>query len=269
MKLRLPCLTTFALAAWLAAPIVHAHNIWMMPSATVLSKDGWITVDAAVANDLFYFNHVPMQLDDLSVTAPDSTSVTAENRHRGKLRSVFDVNLAQAGTYRIAVASHAFFATYTLNGERKRWRGRSVADLEREIPAGAEALVATESVRRIETFVTVGKPTALRPVGAGLELLPVTHPNDLVSGEPATFEMAIDGKPAARAKVVLIRGGTRYRDRLEEISVETGDDGRFTVQWPQPGMYWLEVVHEDDRVSSKKAAKRMLGYVATLEVLPQ
>lgn len=269
MKLRLLFLTMLAAAAWLAAPIARAHNLWMLPSSTVMSKDGWITVDAAVANDLFYFNHVPLQLDDLKVTGPDATAVAVENAHRGRLRSVFDVHLVQAGTYRLAVASHAFFASYTLNGERKRWRGRSVADLEREIPAGAEKLAVTESLRRIETFVTVGRPSALQPVGTGLELLPVTHPNDLVSGESATFAMAIDGRPAAGAKVTLIRGDTRYRDRLEEIEVATGDDGRFTVQWPQPGMYWLEVGYEDDKVSSDKAARRALGYVATFEVLPQ
>lgn len=269
MKLRLLHLTTFALFAALAAPLAHAHNVWMVPSSTVLSRDGWITVDAAVANDLFHFNHVPLQLDGLAVTAPDSTTVPISGAHRGKLRSVFDVQLTQPGTYRIAIAMRTLFATYTLNGERKRWRGRSDADLEREIPAGAESLAVAESARRIETFVTVGRPTAPAPAGNGLELVPVTHPNDLVSGEPATFAMAIDGKPAAGVKVVLTRGGTRYRDQLEEIEVETGDDGRFTVSWPHPGLYWLEATHEDDRVTSKKAAKRRLGYAATLEVLPQ
>lgn len=269
MKLRLLFLTLLAAATWLAAPIARAHNFWMLPSSTVLSKDGWITVDAAVANDLFYFNHVPLPLDDLKVTAPDATAVTVENAHRGRLRSVFDVHLQQSGTYRLSMASHAFFASYVLDGERKRWRGRDVADLEREIPAGAEKLAVTESVRRIETFVTVGRPTTLQPVGTGLELIPVTHPNDLVSGESATFAMAIDGRPAVGANVTLVRGDTRYRDRLGEIEVVTGDDGRFTVEWPQPGMYWLEVGYEDDKVTSSRAARRALGYVATFEVLPQ
>ena len=34
----------------------HAHRAWMLPSATVLSgNEPWVTVDAAVSNDLFYF----------------------------------------------------------------------------------------------------------------------------------------------------------------------------------------------------------------------
>lgn len=35
----------------------QAHNVWLLPSTTVLSKSEWITVDAAVSNDLFFFNH--------------------------------------------------------------------------------------------------------------------------------------------------------------------------------------------------------------------
>jgi uncharacterized GH25 family protein len=245
MKLRQLCLTTLTAATLLLAPATHAHNLWLQPSSTVLSKGGWITVDAAVSNDLFYFNHVPLQLDNLQVTTPSGGLLAAQNPHRGRLRSVFDLELTEVGTYRVAVATRGIFASYKLNGERKRWRGQNLADLEKEIPAGAEELVATESGRRIETFVTVGKPSAVRAVGSGLEMLPVSHPNDLVSGERATFAIVLDGKPVAGAKVSVIRGGTRYRDQLEDQTLETGADGRFSVEWKKPGMYWLEIGHED------------------------
>ncbi|RZJ03251.1 MAG: DUF4198 domain-containing protein, partial [Rubrivivax sp.] len=81
----------------------QAHNVWLMPSSTVLSKAEWITVDAAVSNDLFFFNHVPLRLDNLTVTAPDGSALAPQNMHTGKLRSVFDLQLTQPGTYRLAV----------------------------------------------------------------------------------------------------------------------------------------------------------------------
>ena len=41
---------------------LDAHRQWMLPSSTVLSgSDPWVTVDAAVSNELFYFDHVPMR----------------------------------------------------------------------------------------------------------------------------------------------------------------------------------------------------------------
>lgn len=124
---------------------------------------------------------------------------------------------------------------------------------------------------RVETFVTNGSPndTALKPVGEGIELVPVTHPNDLVAGEQAKFKLQIDGKPAVGLEVEIVRGGTRYRNAQEEIKAKTDANGEFSVAWPEAGMYWLETVSEDTNTSLPQAKQRRLSYVATLEVLPQ
>ena len=61
--------TTLALAVCLPLS-AQAHRAWMLPSATVLSgEEPWITVDAAVSNDLFYFEHVPMRLKGIGEAA--------------------------------------------------------------------------------------------------------------------------------------------------------------------------------------------------------
>ena len=45
--------------------VVEAVN-FNDPSQTVIAgENAWVTVDAAVSNDLFYFNHVPLQLERL------------------------------------------------------------------------------------------------------------------------------------------------------------------------------------------------------------
>ena len=62
-------------------------------------KEQWVTVDAAVSNDLFYFEHNPLQLDNLSVVAPDGSSVAPENMAKGTYRNTFDVKIGQPGTY--------------------------------------------------------------------------------------------------------------------------------------------------------------------------
>lgn len=56
-----------ALALAISLPLsAQAHRAWMLPSSTVLSgEDPWVTVDAAVSNDLFYFEHVPLQLEGI------------------------------------------------------------------------------------------------------------------------------------------------------------------------------------------------------------
>jgi len=260
-----------ALTAALLAPLAsHAHKTWLLPSATVSTVDQWVTVDAAVSNDLFYFNHVPLRLDSLAITAPDGSKVAPENVHTGKYRSVFDLQLKQNGTYKVAILNQGLFATYEENGARKRWRG-TPEKFAAEVPSNAKSLEVSESVGRIETFVTAGKPneTVLEPSNVGLELIPVTHPNDLYAGEAAKFRFLLDGKPAANLGVVVQPGGTRYRNEQEEQQLETDAKGELSVTWPHPGMYWLESTVQDQKTSVKQARQRRVSYVATFEVLPQ
>ncbi len=269
MKSRL--MLALALAA--ALPFTaSAHKAWLLPSQTVVAgENAWVTVDAAVSNDLFYFNHVPIALDRLAITAPDGTRAESANGATGKFRSVFDLELKQSGTYRIAMLNSGLSASWEdADGKPKRWRG-TVAKFASEVPQDAKNLQVMQSLGRIETFVTRGAPNdiALKPSGEGLELVAVTHPNDLFAGEAATFTLQIDGKPAAGLDIEIVSGGTRYRNAQNEIKATTGADGKFDVTWPEAGMYWLEVATEDDKTSLPQAKKRRLSYVATFEVLPQ
>jgi hypothetical protein len=81
--------------------------------------------------------------------------------------------------------------------------------------------------------------------------------------------MTLDGKPAADIEVLIVPGGSRYRDQVNEIKLKTDSQGKFSVKWPQAGMYWLDADAEDDKTAIKQASERRLAYVATFEVLPQ
>lgn len=259
-------LAAFALA--IGASAAQAHEAWLLPSSTVLSSPGYITMDAAVSNDIFYFNYRPMVLrDNLSISAPDGSALQAENLLQGQLRTVFDVNLPAPGTYRVALASASLMASWKENGETKRWRGAH-EEMASKVPANADELVVREGVSRMETFVTVGRPSEAKPSGRGLELLPVTHPNDLYVGDPATFTFVVDGKPTAGIEVVLIHAGTRYRDQLEKLTLVTDAEGRITHTWKAPGMYYLKTSVEG-KSDTLQNVERRLSYVATLEVLAQ
>ncbi len=296
---------TFAAAMVIAAipGSLWAHRQWMLPSSTVLSKaDSWITVDAAVSNELFYFDHVPLRVNGLLITGPDGQTTKAENLSTGKYRTTFDVHLAKPGTYRIASVSNMVFASWTEKGETKTWRGDAAA-FAKEVPQQADGLKVSRMTNRVEVFATAGKPDrrALEPTGVGLELAPVTHPNDLVNGEKATFRLLHNGKPAEKIEVTVIPGGIRYRDQLQEQRVVTDAEGKFSVTFATPGMYWLNAVVGGTQRGALDAGKPDAGaprpgnpggpvtggpgspggprgmmpggdrasYVATLEVLPR
>lgn len=257
-----------ALAA-LAAPLTaQAHRAWLAPTATVLSgSDAWVGFDAGMSNGVFIPDHAAMNLAGLVITAPDGSTAAPENMMRARYRSSFDLHLTQAGTWRVANIMSGVVVSYKENGEQKRWRGTE-AEMAAAIPAGATDVSATRSDSRIETFVTLGAPstTALAPTGKGIELVPVTHPNDLVAGEAATFKLVRDGQPAADLDVTIARGGTRYRDNPEEMTVKTGADGSFTVSWPEAGMYWMNASVRTPAQGDQMAASAQ--YNGVVEVLP-
>lgn len=266
--MRLPSLAA-AMTLALSVP-ASAHRAWMLPSSTVLSgADAWVTVDAAISNDLFVFEHMPMRLDGLAVIGPDGQPVPHENAATGKVRANFDLHLTKPGSYRATVVNDGVTASYKLDGAQKRWRGKA-ENLAKEIPAGAQDVKVTKVLQRTETFVTLGKPSAaaFAPGGHGLALRFETHPNTLTAGETARFTVLLDGVPAPGIPVEVVRGGSRYRDKSEETKLTSGADGIVSVTWAQPGLYWFGAELQDDK-SGIDGAKRRSVYNATFEVLPQ
>ena len=258
-----------AFAAALALPFsASAHRAWIAPTATVLSgDDAWVGFDAGMSNGVFIADHAAMNLAGLVITAPDGSAVQPEHMNRAQYRSTFDLHLTQQGTYRVANVTSGVGGSYMLNGERQRFRA-ATADYASEIPAGATEIQVSRSVGRTETFVTLGEPSigALAPTGVGIELVPVTHPNDLVAGEAATFKLVHNGQPAAGFEVTIARGGTRYRNAPEEMTVTTGADGSFTVTWPHAGMYWMNASVRTPASGDQLAYSAQ--YNGVVEVLP-
>ncbi len=253
---------------------VQAHRAWIVPQETVLSGENrWVSFDAAVSNDIFLANYNPGRFADVQVINPDGSKGQVENLHTGKYRSVFDLALKQEGTYRLFIASSGLRALWEEDGQRRMYPGRgeqySAEGFAKAVPENAEKLVVSQASRRMETFVTLGAPSrnALAVSGQGLELVAVTHPNDLFAGEEASFRFLIDGEAAEGADVTLIREGTRYRNAQEAITLKTNSKGEITVRWNGAGRYFLEAEYKDNK-AQKPATERSGSYVAVLEVLP-
>lgn len=288
---RLP-VRLLAAAAILTLPAAaSAHRQWMLPNATVFSGTGsWVTVDAASSNDLFFAEHQPMRLDGVKVWAPDGSEGAIANGSTGRYRSTFDVKLDKAGTWKIGTFSSSVMGSFKVDGEERRVGGRpggggpggpggpagpeaaarrtppvTVAD----IPANATDVKLTEVIGRNELYITANEPTTtvFKPTGKGIEFEPVTHPDELVAGEAASFRFLIDGKPANGLKVTVLPGGKRYRNDDGAREYTTGADGIAKIEWPAAGMYWINASATDDKPSEPRATQRRMNYVTTVEVL--
>lgn len=234
-----PLFATASLIA-LASQPAFAHRAWVLPSSTVLSgEDQWVTFDAAVSNTLFFPDHNSPAIDSYSVTGPDGQTVEKQNGNKGKFRTTFDVALTKPGTYRVASARESIQAEWKEGEETKTFRGNA-EDFKAAALEGKPDLKVNASYSRVETFVTCGEPSPLKPIDKGLEIVfTKTQPNDLIAGEKASFVLHLNGKPAPDITVTVIKGDDRYRSEVGEIKTTTNSQGEFDITWPEAGRYWV------------------------------
>ena len=295
-----PVLTALIAGALAAAPhAASAERAWILPSATTFSGDGsWATFDAANASELFYPDHRPMPLDGMKVWQPDGSEGKIDNAMTGHRRSTFEVKLDKPGTWKIGTESGMVVGSFMLNGEERRVgrfgggmgsqarpggaggpgqpggaaeppRKPPVAVAVADIPPEATDIKLTEIVSRNEVYVTEDAPTTtlFAPAGKGLELQPVTHPDELIKGEIATFRFLVDGKPQGGVAISVVPGGKRYRDQDDGRDFTTAADGSVRISWPAAGMYWINATLSDNKPSEPKAQQRRMSYMTTVEVL--
>jgi len=259
-----------------AAGAASAHRPWILPTSTIVeNKDAWVTVDGAISEGLFDIDHMPLRMDGLSVTGPDGGTIAAPAAVMGKMRASVDIPLPKEGTYRIALVSTSAMGSYKLGNEVKRFRG-SEADFAKQVPSGAEDVRKTVTQQRIETFVSAHKTNdaALKPTNVGLEMVPLTHPNDLRANETMRVRFQLDGKPLPNLPFSLVPGGVRYRGVAGEIRLTTDAKGEASFKLPAANMYWMNAAYPPNSgkgpgPDNGPAESRRYAYTATLEALPE
>jgi hypothetical protein len=100
--------------------------------------------------------------------------------------------------------------------------------------------------------------------------VPVTHPNDLLAGQSATFVFLLDGKPAAGLEVTLDPGRHPLPRQARRDAAEDRCRGPRHGELAAAGVYWISATHgaRNEGGSVAQPARRA-SYSATLEVLPQ
>ena len=183
---------------------------------------------------------------------------------------MFDVQLTQQGTYRIAENGGTFFAGWLEDGKEVRRRGSLEQFLSESIDL-KPAVQFMYSARRVESYVTLGAPNigAFEVSGVGLEFVPITHPNDSYAGELIRFGFLMNGEPASGVELEVIKGEDRYRDVSGVQTVTANEMGEVELTFDQPGQYWLSAQAQGSTVIQDIDMALLSTYALTFEVLPQ
>lgn len=112
---------------------------------------------------------------------------------------------------------------------------------EADVPATAERAESVQMLKA-ETYVSKGAPNkaALAPSGKGLELVPVTHPDEVYAGDAFKFSFVKDGQPLAGLAYTVVKGGDQYADNQTHLGGKTDAKGAGAVTLKDPGVYVLE-----------------------------
>lgn len=256
-----------------------AHTPYLKPTNFAPDR-AFVTVEAALAETAFFIPDFPIrQQGDYWATGENGQAVKVTAVTMLKELAAVEVDLPADGTYRISTGERAGRSSKwaKIDGAWKMVRpanappprgggeGRSVA--ESEVPAGAETMTST-SYMRADTYVSRGAPTkggALKPTGQGLEVEPITHPNEAFAGEAFKFRMLFDGKPLAHDFAVA-RGGDAYVEKRFSHSGKTDAKGEASVTFKDPGAYVLEIHYPTRAEGNPNPMPRNAIYTLTFEV---
>ena len=295
------------IAAITVTPDSFAHSRWIISSHTILSGDDapFISLDFSISNDIFHadvsYGGKPLieQTHDtaesvgtkdpkqavrqklmqrmfsstrLRATFPDgSTDDSLPIVNLGR-KSASAIQLQRPGTYRFNVIQNPVDITLYQHADGTPGREFGLLkDTKSLLPEGAGNIKTLRIHNRVETYVTRNDLTAksLEATGDGLELIMLTHPNELFAGETASFKLSLNGKPPGETVTIkLTRNDTRYRNERNTLEITTKKTGEFEIPWQQAGLYLLEAEVEV-KAKNKVFDSEVFSLYATLEVNPE
>lgn len=258
------------LAVGLAATTVQAHPRWVLPSHFTVSKEGgdWLTFDVTASHGTFVFDK-PAGSDQAFVIMPDGRKERPNFVVRGKRRSMFDFFFTEQGTHKVAINNQPRYFTQYKAGRRDtvKWSPANKVERAELLPELARDVVTMLSYTRAESYITVGMPTdkASEIEGKFLEMKPVTHPSDIIEGEPVTFQFYFNGKLQSGVTAEITREGTLYRNHQEQIEVVSNSNGEVTFTPEVAGRYLMKANYKGDLMGDPLADKASANVHLTFE----
>ena len=248
----------------------QAHPRWVLPSHFTVSKEGgdWLTFDVTASHGTFVFDK-PAGSDQAFVVMPDGRSERPNVVVRGKRRSMFDFFFTEEGTHKVAINNQPSYYTQYKAGRRDtvKWARASKAERGDVLPEQARDVVTQLSYTRAESYITVGMPTdkALEIEGKMLEMKPITHPSDIIEGEPVTFQFFFNGEPQEGVTAEITREGTMYRNHQEQIDVVSDKDGKVIFTPEVAGRYLMKANYKGELKDNPLADKASANVHLTFE----
>jgi uncharacterized GH25 family protein len=271
-KLKALTMACTVVAGLAATATANAHPRWVLPSHFTVSKEGgdWLTFDVTASHGTFVFDK-PAGSESAQVVMPDGRKERPNFVIRGKRRSIFDFYFEEEGTHKVQINNVPSYYTQYKAGRRDtvKWAPANKAERDTLLPEKSRDVVTQLSFTRAESYITVGKPTdkALEMDGKYLELLPITHPSDIVEGDEVSFQFYFNGEPQQGVTAEITREGTLYRNQQEQIDVISDKEGKVTFTPDVAGRYLMKANYKGDLKNNPLADTASVNVHFTFEAM--
>ncbi|MCK0069435.1 DUF4198 domain-containing protein [Kordiimonas laminariae] len=262
MKLRKLLFTSIGAAALLAST-ASAHTPYIVPISFDPAFGKMVTLDASFA-EKFFLPEAAFTGSEFYIVTPNGEQISPDTRSDLKTRVVIEHSLEDKGTYKFSTGMRygRIFRMYELNGKPGR-----MEDPSEPLPEGAKETAHFQAVTRAETYVSKGAPTeaALKPSGKGLEITPITHPNDVYAGEPVELTVLFEGKPAVGLEIPVYDASGAFSAKEPVAKLKTDAKGKIEFTPEKTGNYLARARHRVKAPEGAKAPVYSYTYTLTFE----
>ncbi|ESQ84154.1 hypothetical protein AEAC466_10430 [Asticcacaulis sp. AC466] len=282
-----PLLTGLAVVFAFTAASAQARTSYILPY-NFAPTDAYVTAQAATSENVFTPEGA-LKLDAFQVIDSAGVVTTAKGVAFKEV-TLFESALPHEGTFRLTTGNREMRTMQMMQidgkwrpvrgpggparpgGEGKPAEGAPQTPVQpaaqaQAIPADAKT-VTVKSMMRADSYISYKKPSDTLPPaeGKGLEIVPVTHPNRLFSGNAFDFIVTFDGQPLSGVTYKVSRGGDQYADSSYALSADSAAGGKGEVVFQTPGIYVIEISRK--WLDGDLTDPRSWSYSLTVEVAP-
>ena len=222
---------TFFIA--MITPVFGHGQQWILPNFFYTNRESpWLGIEHTWGDQRFVSGQGPGTL--LLIFYPEGGHSGPASTYFGQTRTVAEMELTEPGTYRIETDRPAHYVTELEIDGKRTW----VHKPKDQLP-GKKIIQSAHRWSQTTTFVTVKKYTkrVLEATGALLEIVPVTHPNQIFVGKPFVVRVLSRGQSVPGQQVrAYSETGSGHDATLATV---TNADGECELIFRASGKYLL------------------------------
>lgn len=209
-----------------------SHQKWLWPNRFVAEKAPvWLSFDVTWSDEPF---NAEKGVGDqpLSIVDPAGGRESPSRIFIGKTKSTAEAELVREGTYRVEAVDPLAYWTRVEKDGHEQWIKKP-----KNVVTGAKITRADLYWAKAVAYITVGKQTEMRTSDKAdpLDLVPLTHPNEIPAGRPLELRVLSYGAPLPSAEIRVFGPNNTGHEPIQ--STKCDDQGLGKIQIDKAGRY--------------------------------